>query len=74
MMANESTTDRIIRVVLGLVLGFLVYQHIGGTVGEWIFGVLGVVSLLTGITGFCAIYQLVGIRTCPLPTAPKHVG
>jgi uncharacterized membrane protein YccC len=74
MVTNEGTVDRIIRVVLGLVLGFLVYQHIGGPVGEWIFGIVGVISLLTGITGFCALYRLVGIRACPVPTTPKHSG
>ncbi len=71
MVTNESTTDRVIRVALGLVLGFLVYKHIGGIVGMWIFGILGAISLVTGATGFCAIYRLVGIRTCPLPSTKQ---
>lgn len=71
MVTNESTMDRIIRVILGIVLSFLVYKHTGGIVGTWIFGILGVISLLTGITGFCVIYRLAGIRTCPLPSSNK---
>ena len=71
MVRNEGTTDRIIRIVLGLVLGFLVFKHTGGAVGEWIFGIVGVIALITGITGFCALYRLVGVRTCPLPTTQK---
>ncbi len=67
MRTNESTMDRIIRILLGLVLGYLVYEHTGGLVGMWIFGILAAISLVTGATGFCVIYRLVGIRTCPLP-------
>jgi hypothetical protein len=32
------------------------------------YGLLGVVPLLTGIVGYCPLYRLVGIRTCPAPT------
>ncbi len=68
MIVNEGSGDRVIRVVLALLLGFLAYQGVGGPVGEWIFGILGAISFITAITGFCLIYRLVGIRTCPLPT------
>lgn len=67
MATNEGTADRVIRVLLGLVLGFLAYRHTGGIAGIWIFGILGAISFVTGLTGFCALYRLMGIRTCPLP-------
>jgi outer membrane lipoprotein SlyB len=70
MGVNEGKVDRIIRVVLGLVLGYLAFQGVGGGVGTWIFGVLGAVAFLTGVSGFCGLYRLVGIRTCPVATAP----
>lgn len=69
MFVNEGTIDRVIRVVLALILGFLAYQGIGGVVGEWIFGIVGAVAFITGVSGFCAIYRLFGMRTCPLPSA-----
>lgn len=66
MRPNEGTTDRVIRLVLGVLLGLLAYRHVGGGTGTWILAVLGAVSFLTGLTGFCLIYRLLGIRTCPL--------
>lgn len=63
MSINESTIDRIIRVVLGLVLLALGWTGIiGGVVGE-IFKYLGFVPLLTGIIGFCPIYSIFKFKT-----------
>jgi uncharacterized membrane protein HdeD (DUF308 family) len=58
---NMGKTDRILRVVLGVLLianVFLALQHPIG----WI----GVILLLTGITGICPIYSLLNIDTKPL--------
>ncbi|HEY6825007.1 MAG TPA: DUF2892 domain-containing protein [Steroidobacteraceae bacterium] len=30
-------------------------------------GLIGVVPLVTGIVGFCPLYRLVGLSTCPMP-------
>jgi hypothetical protein len=60
---NESTTDRIIRVVLGIVLLALGW---GGVVtGGWglFLKIVGFVPLLTGAVGYCAIYSLFKTRT-----------
>ena len=35
---------------------------LGGPVWAWI----GVVPLATGLMGFCALYPLLGINTCPM--------
>lgn len=57
---NESTLDRVIRVVVGLGLIGLAYtQHI-----SWLY-VIGALVLLTGVTGFCGLYALFGISSCP---------
>ncbi len=60
MSRNEGAVDRVVRVVLGIALLALVF------VGPktWI-GLVGLVPLVTGLVGFCPLYQLVGIRTCP---------
>jgi hypothetical protein len=61
--ANESNADRIIRALLGAVL---VGLNIGGVVTGawgWVFLVAGVVLLLTGLTGWCALYRLFGFST-----------
>jgi hypothetical protein len=59
MFANESTFDRVARVVVGLVVLSLVF------VGpKTLWGLVGLVPLLTGVVGFCPLYRLVGISTC----------
>lgn len=60
MPRNEGSIDRALRVILGLVLISLVF------VGpQTLWGWVGVVPLLTGLVGYCPLYSLVGINTCP---------
>ncbi len=59
---NESSIDRAVRVVLGIVLLSLV------VVGpRTLWGLIGLVPLLTGSVGFCPLYRLLGISTCQVP-------
>jgi hypothetical protein len=64
---NESSVDRALRVVLGIVLLSLVFV---GPKTMW--GLFGVVPLLTGLVGFCPLYRLLGISTCPAPGGRKQ--
>ncbi len=61
MTTNEGTVDRILRVVAGLIL---IARAATGTVGLW--GYIGVVPLLTGALGWCPLYSVLGINTCPM--------
>ena len=61
-MINEGTIDRAIRIVLGL--GILSLAFIGP---QSPLGYIGAVPLLTGLVGFCPLYKLVGLSTCPMP-------
>lgn len=56
MTINESTDDRIIRIILGVVLIGL------GGIG-WL-SIPGIIALVTGIVGFCPLYKVLGISTC----------
>lgn len=60
MHRNEGTLDRVVRVVVGLTLLSIVF------VGPhtWL-GLVGLVPLGTGLVGFCPLYRLLGVRTCP---------
>jgi hypothetical protein len=60
LKANEGTLDRALRVAVGLVLIVLVAME---KIGLW--GLIGLVPLLTGLLGFCPVYAMLGIRTCP---------
>jgi hypothetical protein len=55
-MRNESTIDRVLRVIVGLVVLALVFVGPKTPLG-WI----GLVPLLTGLVGFCPLYRLLGI-------------
>jgi hypothetical protein len=57
---NEHRIDRAIRVILGLALLSLVFV---GPKTMW--GLIGIVPLLTGAVGVCPLYSLVGLSTCP---------
>ncbi len=60
MTRNVGGIDRLLRVVAGLVLVGLALM---GTIGWW--GYIGIVPLVTAAVGFCPLYPLLGMNTCP---------
>ncbi len=60
-MKNEGTLDRVVRIALGVAL--LSLTVVGP---KSLLGLAGVVPLATGLIGFCPLYRLVGLSTCPL--------
>ena len=69
-MQNVGTIDRVIRIAVGIALLALVF------VGpQTLWGLIGIVPLLTAFVGFCPLYRLLGIRTTPKATpAPQKAG
>jgi len=59
MNLNVGGIDRILRIVAGLAL--VAWAVMGGPVWAWI----GVVFLGTGLIGFCPLYPILGMNTCP---------
>ncbi|MDP1620649.1 MAG: DUF2892 domain-containing protein [Candidatus Moranbacteria bacterium] len=62
MVKNESGVDRIIRAVAGIALvaaAFLLEAN-GFTVALY---VVGIVLIVTAMTGFCLLYKIFGIDT-----------
>lgn len=60
MKINEGGLDRAVRVVVGL--GILALAFVGPKT-PWAY--VGLVPLLTGLVGFCPLYSLLGLNTCP---------
>jgi hypothetical protein len=60
MKRNEGNTDRILRVILGVVIAAagLYFQ-------SWL-GLIAIVPLATALVGFCPVYALFGLSTCPV--------
>ncbi len=64
MKKNMGSADRIIRLVIAAVLGFLFYNGtISGTLGIVAVVVAGVFAL-TSLVSFCPLYTALGINTC----------
>lgn len=59
MKKNIGGIERIIRTVAGL--GILSLAFIGPQTA-WAY--LGIIPLITGLTGYCPPYALLGIKTC----------
>ncbi|HET9744633.1 MAG TPA: DUF2892 domain-containing protein [Chitinophagaceae bacterium] len=69
MKKNMGTTDRIIRLLLAALFAYL---YFGGIVtGTWsiVLALAGLVFVLTSLVGFCPLYALFGIHTCPAKKA-----
>nr|NJM03680.1 DUF2892 domain-containing protein [Desulfobacula sp.] len=59
MKQNIHNIERVIRVVVGLIILSLVFA---GPKSLW--GLVGILPILTGLVGWCPPYQLLGISTC----------
>lgn len=64
MSKNVGNTDRIIRIVVGLVL--IAYAiPIGFPVTGWNWlGYIGIVPIITALVGNCPAYTIFGVSTC----------
>lgn len=63
MPINVGQTDRMIRIVLGVVLLSLLFVLEGNL--RWL-GLIGLVPLVTGLVRSCPIYSVLGLSSCPL--------
>lgn len=59
MTCNVGTLDRTLRIVLGL--GLLSLVFVGP---QTLWGLVGLVPLLTGLARFCPAYGIAGVNTC----------
>ena len=69
MKVNESSADRATRVFTGIAALSIAVAGLGLLNGEPVgitIAVIGVVVMITGFTGFCPAYLLVGTSTCTL--------
>lgn len=62
MERNVGNTDRIIRLVIGIVLIGVGFGAISGIAGT-IIGVIGIFLVITGILARCILYNILGINT-----------
>ncbi|MCB4360615.1 YgaP family membrane protein [Quatrionicoccus australiensis] len=61
MKSNVGGIDKILRIVAGL---GLIGATVAGALPVW--GYIGIVPLATGLMGWCPLYPLLGLSTCPM--------
>lgn len=62
MEKNEGTLDRVLRIVIGIaLLGVWAGMNVPY---ETVLLIVGLVALVTGLTGFCALYKVLNVSTC----------
>ena len=59
MKQNVHNIERVVRVVIGLAIVSLVFV---GPQSPWAW--LGLIPVVTGATGYCPPYAILGINTC----------
>jgi len=65
MSKNVGTIDKVIRVVIGLILiAYALQIGFADTGWNWV-GWIGVIPILTALFGYCPLYSLLGMSTCP---------
>ncbi len=62
MKTNVGGIDKILRIAAGL--GLLAFALLSDSSLRW-WGLIGLVPLATGLSGFCPLYPMLGISTCP---------
>jgi hypothetical protein len=63
MRTNESTADRVVRVVLGLALAALALVGAVSAPLLYVVWLVAAIALVTGAVGFCPLYAIFGFST-----------
>lgn len=71
MTCNVGGIERPIRIVVGIgLLGLGAFVGLSPELTA-VALVLGTIALVTGVIGFCPLWKLFGLNTCPTTAPPK---
>ena len=60
---NVGMIDRVIRIILGIILLYLFAVKMVAAPWSYLVVLIGLILLITGIIGTCALYSLIGMNT-----------
>jgi len=63
MKMNVGSIDKVLRIVIGLGLLSLIFILEGNQ--RWL-GLIGIVPITTALMGWCPLYAILGINSCPM--------
>lgn len=72
MTCNVGGIERPIRILLGVLLvGIGAFANLP-LIGTAIVLMFGGIALVTGVIGYCPLWALMGMNTCPTQMSQKH--
>ena len=66
MKKNVGNLDKVLRIILALLIGYLYYSGVISGALEIVLIVFGGILVLTSLVSFCPIYAPFGIKTCKI--------
>ncbi len=63
MAVNVGGSDRVVRIIVGLGLGVLIYLGTLSGVAAIVAGIVAAYLLISGLLARCIVYKLVGVDT-----------
>ena len=63
MTKNVGAADRVVRIVVALGLGLLIYLKTLEGTAAIVAGVVAVYLLISGVLAMCAVYKMIGVDT-----------
>jgi len=72
MKKNVGKIDKIIRLVIAIILIILISASVITGLYAIIAGIISFAMIITSLTGFCGLYSILGIKTCPLDKSKKE--
>lgn len=66
MKHNENTVDRMLRAGLAVAAGAVAFWVGATSLGGVLLLVVALVLLVTAVVGFCPLYAVLGVSTCPV--------
>ena len=64
MKKNMGGTDKIVRILLAIVVGLLVYFEVVNGTLAYILMAVAAIFVLTSLVSFCPLYGIFGLNTC----------
>jgi hypothetical protein len=64
MKKNMGAADKIIRVLVALIVGILIYANVLSGTWALVAGIVSLVFVATSLFSFCPLYTLLGLSTC----------
>ena len=74
MQKNIGSTDKIVRYVVAVVLGVLIFAKVVTGVVAIILGIVAAALVITSLISWCGLYTILGINTIKSGGSPQDKG